>query len=161
LSKLDEHINLESGENLAEFIMSWWLFKTNKGFWLSNDVTFIRLSSAPDNINLLSYEISTDLIGASWRRRVCEVPSLIWLVKVKYKFKIVYHKLTKTNFEFNQTLTVSSEEPDKIISPFADIATSLTDPLCPINLYGFSWGLKFHTIKFPSALEVTTCFLKI
>ena len=77
LSKLDEHINLESGENLAELIMSWWLFKTNKGFWLSSEVTLIRLSSAPDKINLLSYEISTDLIGASWRRRVCEVPSLL------------------------------------------------------------------------------------
>jgi len=33
------------------------------------------------------------------------------------------------NFEFSQTRTVSSALPDKIISPFAEIATSLITPL--------------------------------
>ena len=97
----------------------------------------IILSFDPVNKYLESEEKSTLLTGAEW-------PLIV-----------LFFPLT----EFVHKRTVSSFEADATISPNGLITTSLTAPLCPINLNGRVWGLKFQTKIFPSSLPVIACFL--
>ena len=57
--------------------------------------------------------------------------------------------------------TVSSFDAEAIKFPNGLIATSFTADLCPMNLNGRIFCLKFQTKTFPSSLPVIACFLYI
>ena len=67
------------------------------------------------------------------------------------------HKYT----EFFQILISLSSPQDMTFVESALKRTSFTCPLCPTNLKGLIWGLKFHTSTNPSAPPETTCFLNV
>jgi hypothetical protein len=58
-------------------------------------------------------------------------------------------------------LIYRSSPQEMILLESALKRTSLTGPLCPINLKGLICGLKFHTSTIPSAPPDTTCFLEL
>ena len=60
---------------------------------------------------------------------------------------------------FDQRRTVSSLEADAIKVPKGLIASELIEFLCPINLKGRVFGLKFQTKMLPSSLPVRACCL--
>ena len=60
---------------------------------------------------------------------------------------------------FDHILTVSSLDADAIKFPIGFIAISFIAFLCPINLNGRVFGLKFQTNIFPSSLPDIACCL--
>jgi hypothetical protein len=52
---------------------------------------------------------------------------------------------------------VSSADPETIVLPDGVNATEYTGPLCPTNLKGLTFYLKFQTITVPSKEPLTTC----
>lgn len=61
--------------------------------------------------------------------------------------------------EFFQILIYLSSPQEMTLVESALKSTSFTCPLCPTNLKGRIWGLKFHTSTKPSAPPDTICFL--
>ena len=60
---------------------------------------------------------------------------------------------------FDHKRTVSSLDADAIKVPKGLIAIQFIEFLCPINLNGRVFGLKFHTNIFPSSLPDIACSL--
>lgn len=74
-------------------------------------------------------------------------------------FMFAIAELGFTYTEFFQILIYRSSAHEITLLESALKSTSLTWPLCPTNLKGRIWGLKFQTSTRPSAPPDTNCFL--
>jgi hypothetical protein len=126
-SLLPDAINLESGENLADFIQFVWETNDAWNFLSFTLMIFMILSFDPDKRSFPSLEKSTVLTGAVWALIVCESPLLNFIFNLIFFYFISYTL-------FVHSLTVSSFEADAIKFPSPEMARSNIAPLWPINL---------------------------
>ena len=107
----------------------------------------MNFPSIPHIFIVLSDEHDTK--KSSW----CE--SEIFSTGPEWAFTVLFLPFT----EFFQILISLSSPHEITLVESALNNTSLTAPLCPVNLNGLIWGLKFQTYTIPSMPPDTTCFL--
>jgi hypothetical protein len=100
-SLLPDAINLESGENLADFTQLVCETKDAWNFLSFTLMIFIILSFDPDSKSFPSLEKSTVLTGAVWAFMVCDSPLLFYFILIIFIILVYFVEfifILKENF---------------------------------------------------------------